>query len=253
MKTMLLATAAVVGLAGSAIAADLRAPVKAPPVIAPPAFSWTGCYLGGFVGGAFSERDVAATGPYTPPLGPGYAYGYGTDSSFIGGGTLGCNWQPVGTPWVLGLEGEIGYIRLRGDTINPIDPTIISGVKIGDWYGMITGRLGWAAWDRTLLYVKGGAAFLPVETFHTATAVPITGTTSDDIATWTVGAGIEWALWQNWSLKAEYMFIGIDKVYSPVFFPGPVFNDVDVGGIHTAKLGLNWRFGGAAAPLLARY
>jgi len=42
------------------------------------------------------------------------SYNVGLDSSFIGGGTLGCNWQPVGSPFVLGIEGEAGYNEAQG-------------------------------------------------------------------------------------------------------------------------------------------
>ena len=60
-------------------------------------------------------------------VGDGYAncpsfqqrWGYNLSSSLIGGGTLGCNWQPVGTPWVVGLEGEIGSIHMTGSAYDP--------------------------------------------------------------------------------------------------------------------------------------
>ena len=42
-------------MAGTAGAADLR--IAAPP---PPAFNWSGCYVGGFVGGARSAGDASA-------------------------------------------------------------------------------------------------------------------------------------------------------------------------------------------------
>jgi hypothetical protein len=38
----------------------------------------------------------------------------------IGGGTLGCNWQPVGSPFVLGIEGEVGYMKLEGSAFDPL-------------------------------------------------------------------------------------------------------------------------------------
>ena len=90
-------------------------------------------------------------------------------SSFLGGGTVGCNWQPIGSPFVLGIEGELGYLRLTGSAIDPtqpvlgLAPSVTSNTRIGDWYGMITGRLGYA-WDRAMVYVKGGVAFVDVET-----------------------------------------------------------------------------------------
>ncbi|RAI43310.1 outer membrane protein [Rhodoplanes roseus] len=240
MKKILLITVAAFGFAGAASAADLpaRMPVKAPPVIAP-VFSWTGCYIGGFVGGAWGQKDATVTVL-------GVSDSYSLDSSFIGGGTLGCNWQPVGSPFVLGLEGEVGYLDVNGSAINATT-TLSGSTKVGDWYGMITGRLGYS-WDRALLYVKGGVAFVDVES--TIGILGAVSSTKDTVATWTVGGGIEWAFDQNWSLKAEYMYIGLDETQTNLL--GGFAFDTKVEGIHTAKVGLNYRFGGGA-PLMARY
>ena len=83
-------------------------------------------------------------------------------SSFIGGGTFGCNFQPIG-PVVLGIEGEAGFMKLEGSAVDPrTSSDVLGSAKIGDWYAMITPRLGYA-WDRTLLYVKAGVAFVPVQ------------------------------------------------------------------------------------------
>jgi len=115
MKKLLLGCVPLAALAaiGSATAADL--PVrKAPPVV--PAFSWTGCYLGGYVGGAwqggdgatFTDQGQNGLGPAgsiaVPPflsysggavaarLVPAHSWNADLGNSFIGGGTLGCNW-----------------------------------------------------------------------------------------------------------------------------------------------------------------
>ena len=164
-------------MVGTARAADL--PVKAPPPA--PVFNWTGCYVGGYVGGARSDGDMTFTDlgnaqfrSYSGGIIAGraedrHSWSAGSDSSFIGGGTFGCNWQPVGSPFVLGLEGEAGYMKLEGAAFDPLrsptlratTPDVFGSGKVGDWYGMITGRLGYA-WDRTLFYVKGGAAFVQV-------------------------------------------------------------------------------------------
>jgi outer membrane immunogenic protein len=58
MKKLLLAGTALGGLAlaGPALGADL--PVKAaPPPLVAPAFTWTGCYIGGNVGGAAGQKE----------------------------------------------------------------------------------------------------------------------------------------------------------------------------------------------------
>ncbi|MBK5956966.1 hypothetical protein CCR97_01865 [Rhodoplanes elegans] len=251
MKKLLLGTVALIAIAGTASAADMRMPVKAPPVIAP-VFSWTGCYIGGFVGGAWGDDYAAYDRNGYNRVG---GWGYSGDSSFIGGGTLGCNWQPVGTNWVLGLEGEMGYLNIEGSGYDPllvaqIAPGVLSTSKVGDWYGMITGRLGYT-WDRALFYVKGGAAFVNVENtiLDTAGLITIAASASETKATWTFGGGLEYAFDMNWSIKAEYMFIGLDNTQAvcgpAVGAAGTFCWDHDNPGIHTAKVGLNYRFGGA--------
>src|SRR6266850_6109432 len=139
MKKLLLGCvpfAAALAAIGSAAAADMpvKRPLSAPPMV--PAFSWTGCYVGGYAGGAWNgsngatftdqgQNGLGAAGSIaTPPflsyaggavaarLVPPHSWSADLGSSFIGGGTLGCNWQPVNSPFVLGLEGEAGYMRL---------------------------------------------------------------------------------------------------------------------------------------------
>jgi outer membrane immunogenic protein len=297
MKRFLLAcvpTAALVAM-GSANAADIPAAPRPLPVAVPaPAFSWTGCYIGGYVGGGWSANDGAvftdqgqnglgaAGSTAVPPflsyaggatgarLVPPHSWNAELDASFIGGGTVGCNWQPVGSSFVVGVEGEFGYMRLSGDAFDPavlistqttLD-TVGSG-RVGDWYGMVTGRLGYT-WDRTLLYVKGGAAFVPtrgsVVDACQNTAIGcgnwlVSVATSNTVTTWTLGGGIEWAFAQSWSVKAEYMFIALDndsgtQSCGPVTTPsgailagGPFCFNNSFGGVHTAKLGLNYRWG----------
>jgi outer membrane immunogenic protein len=57
MSKLLFARAAalVLTMAGPAVAADL--PLKAAPPVAA-RFSWTGCYLGGHLGGGFAHKDI---------------------------------------------------------------------------------------------------------------------------------------------------------------------------------------------------
>ena len=103
---------------------------------------------------------------------------------------------------MLGLEGEFGYLKLSGEAF---DPNTLAGTqttldalgsaKVGNWYGMVTGRLGYA-FDRVLLYVKGGAAFVRTEASVldqcTATGCGnwlISTSGSETVTTWTVGGG----------------------------------------------------------------
>ena len=106
---VLLLAAAGVSLAGAASAADIAArPVytKAAPV---PVWSWTGSYIGGFVGGAASTDNFSNTNPFAVTG----ANSYKLKSSVIGGYTSGYNWQ-LGPNWLIGYEGETGYMKLKG-------------------------------------------------------------------------------------------------------------------------------------------
>jgi outer membrane immunogenic protein len=293
-RLTLAAGAMVTALAGYATAADLRgrAPVPyQPPPPPPPVFSWSGCYIGGYLGGAWNERDATFTDLGNSTFGSfsggiagargSHSWNIGLDNSFIGGGTLGCNWQPVGSPFVFGIEGEAGYMKLEGSAFDPLinstlsvtavrgSSDVLGTAKIGDWYGMITGRLGYAWNAYTLIYIKGGAAFVPVQaSVLDQCAVTAAGcgnwlvSTSDSktITTGTLGGGIEWALGSNWSIKGEYMFIGLGDrhVTTTCGFAslasgatvggGPFCFDHEFSGIHTAKIGLNYRFGGSVTP-----
>jgi outer membrane immunogenic protein len=125
LGTLALSTLALVGAAG---AADLRRPAPPPPAPPPPApaaFNWSGCYIGGYVGGAWAENDPTFTdlgnsnfrsysGGFVPGrLEASHSWTVGPDSSVIGGGTLGCNWQPVGSPFVIGIPTELRSSRLK--------------------------------------------------------------------------------------------------------------------------------------------
>src|SRR5690606_4844480 len=70
------------------------------------------------------------------------------------------------------------------------------------WFGTLRGRVGVAAWNNLLLYATGGLAFGGLQAQLNAL--------EEDRSHigWTVGAGAEYALTQNWSLKAEYIYMG---------------------------------------------
>ena len=239
MRRLLVGTIVAVGFGGPVLAADM--PLKAARGYAPAPFNWSGCYLGGFAGGAWHDNGVTFTdlgnnqfGAFSGGLVRSrtegrHSWNADLDSSFIGGGTVGCNWQPMGSPLVFGIEGEAGYIRLHGSALDPQisstlpvsalrrTPDVLGSAKVGDWYGMVTGRVGYA-WAQSLLYVKGGAAFIPVRSSVVDECLVeangcgnwiISTAAKETFTTWTVGGGLEWALADAWSVKAEYMFIGL--------------------------------------------
>lgn len=275
-KLLLTAAIASLGLATIASAADLpaRTYTKAPvaPVIA---FNWTGFYIGGFVGGAFSDGNSTATDPNLVGFPTAFYNGgslvtsYGLNSGFLGGGTIGYNWQTPGSNMVFGLEGEAGYLHLHGSKqdINAFNagftlPDSVNSTRIGDAYGVIAGRVGFAS-DRTLFYAKGGVAFIgnnysfsdPCTTGGCGAATLFLNH-SDTQVTWAAGAGIEYALTNSWSIKGEYLYLGTRKTFTQSGVAGASLagavetNSASDPGVHTAKLGINYRFGG---PVVAKY
>src|SRR5271170_3982415 len=157
LASLMLAGAAI-GAVASASAADMSVPVRPAP------YSWSGCYVGGYIGWATAntwtstDAGTSAFGLYSPTgVNP---WSYSENSSFTGGGTVGCNYQPwAGSGLVLGLEGEAGYFQLSASTVQP-EPTnfsaqnVIGASKMGSDYGLIAARVGWAFYERVLLYGK---------------------------------------------------------------------------------------------------
>ena len=269
-----------VSMVGTAGAADL--PVKAPPPA--PVFNWTGCYVGGYVGGARSDGDMTFTDlgnaqfrSYSGGIIAGraedrHSWSAGSDSSFIGGGTFGCNWQPVGSPFVLGLEGEAGYMKLEGAAFDPLrSPTLRADYarRLRKRQGRRLvrhdyGPAGLCLGPRTSFYVKGGAAFVQVrgsvvrQLSNRATGcgnwVIATRDTSDTITTWTLGGGVEWAVVQQLEHQGrvhvhrprrqpftEHMWLrGCSR--GTLVGGGQFCFNHEFAGIHTAKVGLNYRF-----------
>jgi outer membrane immunogenic protein len=197
----------------TASAADLSRPVytKAPPP-APVMFNWTGFYVGLNVGGKWADTDghvdVAAI--------PGFAASSATlasvtDSTVIGGGQVGYNWQAPGSFWVFGVEGDIDAQKWRTThTIATTGGAFVVGDTFSvesDWQASLRGRIGYAGWDRALLYVTGGVAFTQMKAgtfFGAVGAVPATSASDDQtVVGGTVGGGLEYALTNNLSLGVE--------------------------------------------------
>jgi len=184
--------AAVALLANNAAqAADAPMPMKAPPPVA--THNWAGLYVGGHIGAGFSYRNWT--------LGDG-AISEAGDAVMIGG-QIGFNHQ-VGK-WVIGVESDAAWGNLKGESVCP------DGINTcwtrQTWLGTVTGRIGYA-FDPALFYLKGGAAFTRADYFKTA-RIPSTLDERGGGARngWTAGVGMDYALWNNWSLRLEYDYL----------------------------------------------
>jgi outer membrane immunogenic protein len=172
-----------VSSAASAQAADLSYRSQAQPyTVNQPlnGYSWAGPYLGANLGYNFGDVSNSGTSP----------------SGVSGGIQGGYNWQ-FGTPWVLGIEADL---QATG-----ADDTFAAWKFSNPWYGTLRGRVGYAINPNFLVYGTGGLAFGQLK--GSAPGLSESHTT----AGWTAGVGAEFALNNNWSLKAEYMYVNLDS------------------------------------------
>jgi outer membrane immunogenic protein len=272
-------------IAGPAVAAD-RLPVKAgPAMLPPPAFSWTGFYVGANVGAGWNAIDPQSgsqfyTGTFGP-AGPTTAWTNSMSSprGLLGGLQAGYNWQV--SPWlVAGLETDIQRASIHGDGFVATAVTVgtnglaahngaIALAQRTDWFGTLRARVGVTPFAAPVLfYATGGLAYGSVKTsfamadsFPLASAI-ITGAAAGSATRsgWTVGGGAEWAITPSWSIKGEYLHVdlggsqlgAINNVLVTGPAPFPIF--VENQSYHTSfdvvRVGVNYRFG-SVSPLAA--
>jgi outer membrane immunogenic protein len=209
MRNLLLGCAALAALpfSNSAYAADMGPPPAPPynaPVAPPPVFSWTGLYLG--VDGGWGWGRVNYTDNSIVGFPPGNSISQSPDGGIFGG-VAGFRYQ-VGQ-FVFGVEGTAAWADLKG-TVTP-GAAVTDSFKVRSLYSA-TGQAGWAL-NQALLYVKGGWAAGSVNT-SIATAVGGFASQTQTDNGWTVGAGLDYAVWQNLILGVEYDHLALD--YGPI-------------------------------------
>jgi outer membrane immunogenic protein len=256
--TRLLSCAAALALvfaAQTSFAADMRAPVaKAPASVVAAPFSWTGPYAGLHCGYAWGRTTTSGdAGAFDPPAGP-IAITIDPDG-WLCGAQAGYNWQ-TGS-WLFGVEGDLGYLGVNERAINqgvPTDADDLVAVKYG-WYGTLTGRIG-PVWDRSALYLKGGAAVAHIHNTAGDANGNDTGDFTDISKTkwgWALGGGYEQIVSSQWSWKVEYLYLDFGKTTSGNG-DGNTFEHRN--RVHTVKLGLNYRFATGkypVAPVVTKY
>lgn len=230
-------------------------------------FSWTGFYLGahgGYGSGGWDGSQIYTDAHMMPvwyPAGGAFdtsSHTIDTKGGF-GGGQIGFNVQSGAVVW--GIEADASWSGIKGDTVLlpfPDDPA--AGTAYGTpawgfaienkWLATVRGRLGVTA-GPVLVYGTGGVAFGGFDITHTVIGYPDpegrTSRRSDTKVGWTAGAGAEWMITPHWSLKAEYLYVkfsdvgGLTSGWAPAYGPATdgFKGDVD---LHTAKLGLNFKF-----------
>lgn len=244
LTTFMRAGALVVGaiaFAAQANAADLYAGggFKDAPVYAP-APLWTGFYIGANAGAEWSDFNTARSVVKDAAGNVLLTFGGEKLSSTgpLGGLQLGYNWQTSG--FVLGAEldlGGAGNNDSRTFFFNGLaNPAVLRVQSEGGFYGDITGRLGYA-WGPALLYAKGGFAWL--DSSFKASYVD------------TAGAGFEYMLSQNWSMKVEYLYFDFNNDNNQWVYNATNTWRLTDGNLtaNTVKLGFNYLFNHSYVPL----
>jgi outer membrane immunogenic protein len=297
MKRFFLGAIAAAAIAAPALAADppARTYTKAPVIVATP-YSWTGFYAGVNAGYGWentrTDYSYASTPAPAPPgfedvFGPGGPLNIGGGSAvasalaqgflpaslgnkqagvFTAGGQAGYNAQF--NQFVLGVETDLNWMNSAVKTTGFVAPPngIITNVSSSSaglrWLGTLRGRAGFAV-DRALFYVTGGLAYGDARASSNASNFDGTntdlyaGSVSGIRVGYAVGAGLEYAVTNNISLKGEYLYYNLGSAsYSVaaanIFAAGEgIFTTASQkfdGSI--VRVGLNYKWD---SPIVARY
>jgi outer membrane immunogenic protein len=208
----------------------------------PPAvYSWTGFYVGGNLGAG------VANGPAT--LGFDNVVHNQTNfaaRSLNGGLQAGANWQMRNL--VLGIEGDFQLNdQSQKDCFDFClpDQSIDFATRL-PWFATLRGRIGYGA-GPLLVYGTAGTALGRVETSYRAYDFGFTfasGNFGEVKSGWTAGGGIETALSERWTAKAEYLYLDLGRVTHAM--PDVVGGNGQFSTTirdHLFRVGLNYKIG----------
>jgi outer membrane immunogenic protein len=269
MRNLAIWSAALAGLAGPVLAADL--PQRAhPPFAAAPVFTWAGFYIGTHTAAISVEGTISTSGNAPNTLaevvaGQRPASLSSDNANFASGAQVGFNAQ-FGSA-VVGVEADLTYggasrREVSFGTLN--EPNIFR--QDLDWLGTARARVG-VAFDQVLVFATGGLAFADVTnrvSFHRAadSAFQYVGRSSDWAAGYALGGGVEFLLptalerfsfigrligASSVTVRAEYLYFDLgDKNVVVNAIPGVGLNsftsNFETKG-HIGRVGFNYRFG----------
>jgi outer membrane immunogenic protein len=239
VRSMTVASVLALGLV-AAQAADLT--YEPAPVAAPEVFNWTGFYIGvhgGVAAGDFKYPinagdfdDISVNGELEQDASGGF-----------GGVQVGYNWQ-FNQNWVVGIEADIAASSYQGKISGNFNGYGAEAGTEVEWFGTVRGRLGYA-FDNLLLYGTGGFAYGDVKSSISGNIIGNFDESTSETATgWTLGAGFEYGITKNITLKTEYLYVDLGS-QSLLDINDPEFGFVNVESetkFHTLKAGLNYKF-----------
>jgi outer membrane immunogenic protein len=222
MKKILTA-ALLASVVTSAFAADLptrKGPPPAPVYYAPP-FSWTGFYVG--VNGGYGFGDFSGAGDAV----------FGRPDGGLVGGSVGYNYQ-IGQ-FVVGAEGDLDWADITNSRTFTNGST--SNAKL-DSLAHVLAR-GGVAYDRALFYVAGGYAGGDLKGNYSDTVTGLSYSNGGWQNGWAIGAGVEYAITNNVSLKGQYLF---SQLANKTYFGGTPDVVKTQADVNTVTAGVNYKF-----------
>jgi outer membrane immunogenic protein len=205
---------------------------------------WTGFYIGGHGGWASANFDFHTAVTSTPDE---------KSNGGFGGFQMGYNVQ-TNSNFVLGVEADASF----GDLFDRVhDGNFITETTDINAFGTARARLGYA-FERFLPYVTGGLGWAnvtagencpPGAMFGHCRPVAKGGFGPYDVKDtqaffgWTLGGGVEVAVAQHWSFKAEYIHADLGSQFF-TFPAGTAFPRAPNLEMDVVKGGVNYRFGG---------
>jgi outer membrane immunogenic protein len=275
---------------GAASAADLSAATysKSPAMVIEPVYGWTGFYIGANGGYGWKDPTVTYT-PNDPGAFAGTCSGIGGSTcvppaSFnvkggLAGGQLGYNWQ-LNPNWLVGVETDFDWARINGSgassfLLGSYGPGVFTATETVRSLGTLRGRIGFIPVAPLLIYGTGGLAYGNVSTSAimpgsipgtgsdstggfsyvcgqgTGIANCFNGASSQTKVGWTVGAGGEYKIANNLSVKAEYLYVNLGRTAvttTATFADGgtaPASFTANFGSVNfnVVRVGLNYMFG----------
>jgi outer membrane immunogenic protein len=184
--------------------------------VSPLIYDWSGAYAGAAVGGMWSDFNTVYA-----PTGPFSFSAQGFSFSGLGGVLAQFN------SFVFGVELDLNLTTLD-------DTRVVAGIPVtaeADWTGSLRGRAGYA-FDRYLIYGTGGLA-----AGRLSLSTPGGSTSSTEIG-WTLGAGVEMGLTENFTARAEYLYSDFGTARGTLA-GSPFSTEFDA---HTVRAGVTYRF-----------
>ena len=217
-------------------------------------------YIGGNAGGGWGTTETNLTSISAPGFGAipfGLPIAQNSRSGFLGGGQLGYNYQ---AGWaVVGIQADFDALGVKGTTPCVI---VLSCTSSSNWLATASARIGGVVGDRTLVYIKGGGAWLNTQQSATISgalgggivgiggggvlgggSLSATNTASGAL----LGMGAEYMFSQHWSgfIEYDYMEFGTKTVSFPITaipVAGAALNASTSNKLSVAKIGLNYKF-----------